>query len=379
AKIDMSSVNGCLRDPVMYRCNVSHPHHRTGTDYKAYPTYDFACPIVDSIEGITHTLRTLEFRDRNPQYFWFCDQMGLRKPQIQDFSRMNLNYTVLSKRKLQWFVDNGVVSGWDDPRFPTVQGIRRRGLSIEALRQFVLLQGHSLNMNRMSWDKLWSINRNVIDPVSARYTALSEPVPVTLTKHGLPEGGEDRELPLHPKDAGMGVKPVHFGPEIQIDMSDAKLLKVGEKVTLMKWGNAKVLAITTDEAGTITHMDMEMMLEDQSFKGTAKLTWLSGPTLPVTLSYFDHLITKPFLEDGDKMEDCLNKQSTASFQAVMETSGRMMTAGTTVQLERKGYYYVDRIEEASSDDVNGAKTAVLHYIPDAKQKGQHGLFSFQSN
>lgn len=138
-KLDMSNPNASLRDPVYYRCNPT-PHHRVGSKYKVYPTYDFACPFVDSIEGVTHALRSSEYHDRNDQYYRILDDMQLRRVYIWDFSRLNFVYTLLSKRKLQWFVDNGRVEGWNDPRFPTVQGICRRGLAIEALKQFILSQ-----------------------------------------------------------------------------------------------------------------------------------------------------------------------------------------------------------------------------------------------
>lgn len=157
-KLDMQSPVKCLRDPVFYRIK-REPHHRTGTKFKAYPTYDFACPIVDSIEGVTHCLRTIEYHDRNYLYDWVQEKLGLRKVIIYDYSRLNLVSTVLSKRSLKWFVESGHVDGWNDPRFPTVQGIMRRGLTVEAMKAFMLEQGPSKNTNLMEWDKLWASNK----------------------------------------------------------------------------------------------------------------------------------------------------------------------------------------------------------------------------
>ena len=131
------------------------------TKYKAYPLYDFACPIVDSLEGVTHALRSNEYHDRNVLYDWILEKLALRKVYIEDFSRLNFTYTLLSKRKLQWFVDNKKVTGWDDPSFPTIRGIMRRGMTLEALREFVISQGVSKTDINMDMGKLWAVNKKV--------------------------------------------------------------------------------------------------------------------------------------------------------------------------------------------------------------------------
>ena len=137
AKLNMQDKVGCLRDPVFYRCKDT-PHHRTGSTYKAYPTYDLTVPIVDSIEGVSHALRTIEYRDRNALYEWVQKVLNHRPVKIYDFSKLCMVSTVLSKRKLKWFVEEKHVDGWNDPRFPTVQGIMRKGMTVEALKSFML-------------------------------------------------------------------------------------------------------------------------------------------------------------------------------------------------------------------------------------------------
>ena len=171
--MEMQSKNKAMRDPVIYRCNLT-PHIKTGSIWSIYPTYDFACPLVDSIEGVTHALRTNEYRDRNAQYTWFLTHLNLRMVNIWDFSRMNFVYTLLSKRKLAWFVEQGLVSGWSDARFPTIRGIRRRGMTIEALRTYILMQGSSQKDLLIEWDKIWALNKKMIDPKSARFTCLDK-------------------------------------------------------------------------------------------------------------------------------------------------------------------------------------------------------------
>ncbi|KAI8547815.1 hypothetical protein RHMOL_Rhmol07G0225100 [Rhododendron molle] len=202
-KLDMQDPNKSLRDPVYYRCNPI-PHHRVGSSYKIYPTYDFACPIVDALTGVTHALRSSEYHDRNTQYHRIQEDMGFEKNDIFEFSRLNFVYTLLSKRKLAWFVDHGMVEGWDDPRFPTVQGIVRRGLTIEALIQFVVYQGASKNLNLMEWDKLWTINKKEIDCICPRHTAVIEEGRVMLTLTDGPEKPFVRIIPRHKKFDGAG-------------------------------------------------------------------------------------------------------------------------------------------------------------------------------
>uniref|UniRef100_A0A8C9FPP3 Glutamyl-prolyl-tRNA synthetase 1 n=1 Tax=Pavo cristatus TaxID=9049 RepID=A0A8C9FPP3_PAVCR len=232
AKIDMNSNNGCMRDPTLYRCK-NQPHPRTGTTYKVYPTYDFACPIVDSIEGVTHALRTTEYHDRDEQFYWIIEALGIRKPYIWEYSRLNLNNTVLSKRKLTWFVNEGLVDGWDDPRFPTVRGVLRRGMTVEGLKQFIAAQGSSRSVVNMEWDKIWSFNKKVIDPVAPRYTALLKDAVVPVN---VPEAQEEmKEVAKHPKNADVGLKPVWYGSRVLIEGADAETLTEGEVVTFINW------------------------------------------------------------------------------------------------------------------------------------------------
>jgi glutamyl-tRNA synthetase len=245
-KISMTEPNKAMRDPVAYRCNVDTPHHRTGSKYKVYPTYDAACPFVDAVEGVTHALRTSEYRDREAQYNWIQTAMGMRKVHIWDYSRLNFEFTTLSKRKLGWFVEAGKVEGWDDPRFPTVQGVRRRGLAVAALREFILSQGASRNLNTMTWEKLWTLNKRVIDPVCPRHTAVEDArVLLTLTNwDAAAAAGEARSVPRHKKHPPAGDKTQWLGGALWLDAAEAAAVAVDEEVTLMDWGNVIIRAKT---------------------------------------------------------------------------------------------------------------------------------------
>ncbi|KAG2222556.1 hypothetical protein INT45_002687 [Circinella minor] len=360
AKISPDDPNGTLRDPVIYRCNLT-PHHYTGDKWKIYPTYDFACPIVDSLEGVTHALRTNEYRDRNPQYDWMLKTLSLRHVTIWDFSRINFVYTLLSKRKLQWFVDQGIVGGWDDPRFPTVRGIRRRGMTIEALKQYILMQGASQNTLLLEWDKLWALNRKVIDPIAPRHTAVLSDKIVHVNVQGAPATPEVKETLKHKKNTELGTKKTTYSNKIVLDQEDAKTLEVGEEITLMDWGNAFVRNVAKNEAGEVTSVDLELYLEGDFKKTKKKLSWLSygDEVAHVLLVDYDFLITKKKVEEGDSVEQLVTPVSEFKVPAVADANVKDLKKGDIIQFERKGFYILD--EPAT-------ESAPAHFIcvPDGK-------------
>ncbi|OSX65375.1 hypothetical protein POSPLADRAFT_1054129 [Postia placenta MAD-698-R-SB12] len=345
AKMSVDNPNKALRDPVIYRCNLL-PHHRTGDKWKIYPTYDFACPIVDSLEGVTHALRTNEYRDRNPQYQWMIEALSIRPVHIWDFSRLNFIYTLLSKRKLHWFVDQGLVRGWDDPRFPTVRGIRRRGLTVEALRQFMLAQGPSQAIVSLEWDSLWTLNKKVIDPVAPRFWALSKTNLVPVVVKGGPAEVEVKSLPKHKKNPEVGEKQTVFSSNILVEQEDALTFDDQEEVTLMDWGNAIVRSKTTDSNGQVTAIEMELHLEGDFRKTKKKITWLTQPTsahplTEVTLLDHDYLITKKKLEENDDVKDFVPPQSEFREDVLADANVLTLKRGDIIQFERKGYYIYD--------------------------------------
>ncbi|CCV00418.1 unnamed protein product [Malassezia sympodialis ATCC 42132] len=350
AKMSVDNPNKAMRDPVIYRCNVDVPHQRTGTTWKAYPTYDFACPVVDSLEGVTHALRTNEYHDRNPQYEWFLQALGLRHVDIWDYGRLNFVYTLLSKRKLQWFVDHGVVSDWSDPRFPTVRGIRRRGMTIDCIQQFILSQGPSQQIINMEWDNIWALNKRLIDPVVPRFVALPEAQLVKATIAGAPPAHE-KQVPKHKKNAELGMKTTVYDSQILLEQADAASFDENEEITLMDWGNVIVRRKSVDEAGVVTGLELEANF-DGDFKATKKkVTWLAQPTetrhlTPVTLLDFDYLITKKKLEEEDNFVDFLTPQTRFETHALADANVAALKEGDQIQFERNGYYILDKVQGA---------------------------------
>ncbi|KAF8447835.1 tRNA synthetases class I, catalytic domain-containing protein [Boletus edulis BED1] len=365
AKISVDDQNKTLRDPVIYRCNTI-PHHRTGKKWTIYPTYDFACPIVDSLEGITHALRTMEYRERNAQYYWMVEALGLRPAFIWDFSRLNFIYTLLSKRKLHWFVDNKTVKGWDDPRFPTVRGIRRRGMTVEALKQFMLSQGPSQSLVSLEWDSIWALNKKLIDPVAPRFWAILKEKCVPVTINGGPAGVEVKTLPLHKKNPDVGEKQTIYSSTILLEQEDAASFEDQEEITLMDWGNAIVRSKVVGNNGEVTSLVMELNLDGDFRKTKKKITWLAQPTdshpvIEVTLLDYDYLITKKKLEEEDDVKDFVPPVSEFREEALADANVKTPKVGDIIQFERKGYYIFDgRSEEGKHEFIR---------IPDGRAAG----------
>lgn len=362
AKIDMKSNNGTMRDPVLFRQNLTE-HHRTGTKYKAYPTYDLACPIVDSLEGVTHALRTTEYNDRDEQYQWILKALGLRQVRIHGFARVNFINTVLSKRKLTWFVENGYVTGWDDPRFPTVRGVVRRGINITALRNFMYSQGASRRVVYMDWTVFWSENKKEIDKSAKRFMAIDKENHVRLTVNNAPSADDFAfvETTLHPKDPSLGTRMVRIAKEVILESVDVEGLVVGEDIVLMRWGVIKITKVDGGLEGDF--------IPDGDFKAAKrKLSWLAAvPTNTKVLLYeFDNLVSKEKLEEDDNFEDYINPDTMATTEVVGDAALKSLQENDVIQLERRGYYRVDR------PYINEGKPLVLYTIPDGKAKAMSG-------
>lgn len=365
AKIDMKSLNGTLRDPAIYRVNNITPHIRTGRKYNVYPLYDFSCPIVDSIEGVTHVMRSNEFHDRDAQYAWLLSALNLSAIPIVDFSRLNFTYQLLSKRKLQWFVDQGRVAGWDDPRFPTIKGMLRRGLRFSALEEFILAQGASKNLNLMDMSKLWALNKATIDPIVPRYTAVAKEGAVIVKLSNGPASQEALTRPRHKKNPDLGTKVVQISNQIYLEPEDANLAFDGEEVTLMDWGNCIFKTVHKNAEGKVTEIEADLNLAGDFKKTKRKLTWLAAipdSLVPVKLLEYDHLITKPSLSENDNFEDFINNASVHETLCLGDANLRLLQKGDSIQLERRGYFICEKPYFKSEE-------ILLIAIPDGAQSG----------
>ncbi|MBP8110878.1 MAG: glutamine--tRNA ligase/YqeY domain fusion protein [Agitococcus sp.] len=353
AKIDMASGNINLRDPVLYRIKKI-VHHQTGNKWLIYPMYDYTHPISDAIENITHSLCTLEFEDHRPFYDWLLDTLETpAHPQQIEFSRLNLNYTVTSKRKLKTLVDDGTVTGWDDPRMPTIAGLRRRGYTPESLRDFCERIGVSKNDGVVDFGLLEFCVRNHLENTAPRAMAVLNPLKVVITNM------EDELLTLtsarHPNLPELGSREIPFTRDIVIDAADFsedppkgfKRLVLGGEVRLRHSYVIRCDEVVKNATGEIVELRCSADLntlgknpEGRKVKGV--IQWVSaskGVTAEVRL--YDRLFTLPNPESSDNLLDSLNPDAFKIVQAWVEPSLADVQPEDRFQFEREGYFVAD--------------------------------------
>ncbi len=259
--------------------------------------------------------------------------------------RLNLTNTVMSKRKLTWLVDEKVVGSWEDPRLPTVRGVLRRGLTVEALKMFILAQGSSRSVVYMEWDKIWAMNKKVIDPVAPRFTTVDQAYYAEVRVKGAKV--ESVQADKHPKDPQIGQKTVWRGPTVLIDGIDAEALKEGENTTFINWGNL-VIDKVHKENGKVVAVDATPNLDNRDFKKTLKVTWLAkvdkpeAAFTPAVCVHFDHIISKPVLDKNDDFKDFVNKNSQTEIAMLGDPELRSLKKGDIIQIQRRGFFIVDR-------------------------------------
>jgi len=356
-KIDMASPNINMRDPVIYRIRRQH-HHQTGDKWCIYPMYDYTHCISDALERITHSLCTLEFEDHRPLYDWILDQLEVpAHPQQIEFARLNLNYTVMSKRKLKQLVDERLVQGWDDPRMPTLEGMRRRGYTPAAIRNLVELAGISKANSVVDVGMLEHCLREDLDRTAPRAMCVLRPLKVVLTSY--PVGRqEDLCLARHPKDETLGSRTIPFTRELYIDRSDFeelpppgfKRLVSGGEVRLRGAYVIKCEQVVKDTAGNVVELHcshdaatLNASPEGRKVKGV--IHWVpAAASVPVEVRLYDRLFNheNPDAADGD-YRDNLNP---ASLQVLTDCRVEPALAATVAearfQFEREGYFCADR-------------------------------------
>ncbi len=363
AKIDLASGNFNMRDPVLYRIRYID-HHRQGTKWCIYPMYDFAHPIQDAIEGITHSLCSLEYEDHRPLYNWVIDHCGLpHRPRQIEFSRLNLTYTVMSKRFLRSLVEGGLVDGWDDPRMPTLCGLRRRGYTANSILDFIERIGVAKSNSTVDIELLEHCLREELNKTALRRIAVLSPVKVTVTNY--PEGKKEYfDLPNNPSDPEAGTRKVPFTGTLYVDADDVSLdpppkyfrMKEGGEVRLMGSYILKCDKILTDENGSITEVlctaDLEtgcaMPTDGRKVKGT--IHWVSAEdAIDGDVMLYDRLFSVPDpmnLEEGETYTDKLNSDSLKKLSGCkLEPSLAEAKPGEKFQFVRIGYFCLDSKKE----------------------------------
>ncbi|WP_107809882.1 glutamine--tRNA ligase/YqeY domain fusion protein [Elizabethkingia sp. YR214] len=362
AKIDMISPNMNMRDPVMYRI-LNKPHHRTGTTWKIYPMYDWAHGESDYLEQVSHSLCSLEFENHRPLYNWYLEQVRDEKkvaPKQREFARMNVTYMITSKRKLQKLIAENVVTGWDDPRMPTVSGLRRKGYTAEAIRNFIERIGVAKRENLIDIQLLEFFVREDLNKKAKRVMAVVDPVKLIIENY--PEGQEEWvETENNPEDENAGTRQIPFSREIYIEREDFKeeannkffRLKLGGEVRLKSAYIIKAERVEKDENGEITTIYATYDEKSKSGSGTEEslrkvkgtLHWVSAPhAIPVEARMYERLFTveQPDAEKDADFLQYINPESLNTAHGFAEPSLKDVEIGEPLQFQRIGYFTKDR-------------------------------------
>ena len=358
AKVDMASPNLNLRDPVMYRI-LHASHHRTGDAWCIYPMYDWAHGLEDSFEGVTHSLCSLEFENHRPLYDWFLDQLPVHHPQQMEFARLELTYTMMSKRKLLRLVEDGDVSGWDDPRLPTLGGLRRRGYTPAAIREFLKRVGVNKFVSTVDIALLEHCLRQDLNRTSPRVMGVLRPLKVVITNY--PEGeSEELDAINNPEDPSAGTRKVPFGRELYVERDDFMedpprkffRLSPGREVRLRYAYFVTCTDVVKDDAGEVVELRCTY---DPATRGgdapdgrkvKATLHWVSAAhAVDAEVRLYDHLFTKENPNEADEGQDFTANLNPNSLEIVaaakLEPSVADASPGDRLQFERLGYFCVD--------------------------------------
>ena len=355
----MASPNMNMRDPTLYRIRHGVIHHQTGSEWCLYPMYDFTHPISDALEGITHSICTLEFADHRPLYDWVLDNISIPcHPQQIEFSRLNLQYTVMSKRKLTELVEEGYVEGWDDPRMPTIAGLRRRGYTSASIREFCERIGVTKSDNSVEMGMLESAIREDLNTNAERRMAVLHPLKVVIENY--PEGQtEELEALNHPQDEAMGKRKIPFSREVYIDQEDFresankkfKRLVAGGEVRLRNAYVIRCDEVIKDEAGEVIELrcsyDPDTLganPEGRKVKGV--IHWVSAAHgIEAEIRLYDRLFTHPTPDDGKDGVDYKERINPDSLRTLthcyLEPSLANARPGERFQFEREGYFCLD--------------------------------------
>lgn len=374
AKIDMASPNINMRDPMLYRIRKGVEHHQTGDAWSIYPMYDFTHPISDAIEGITHSLCTLEFADHRPLYDWVLDNISLEcHPQQIEFSRLNLQYTVMSKRKLTQLVEEKLVSGWDDPRLPTIAGLRRRGFTAGSIREFCSRIGISKVENSVEMGMLEATIREDLNVNAPRRLAVMNPLKVVIENY--PEDKvEELNVPNHPQNEEFGKRSVPFSREVYIDREDFresannkfKRLVLDKEVRLRSGYVIRCDQVIKDDKGEITELrcsyDPDTLgknPEGRKVKGV--IHWVSvAHAVQAEVRLYDRLFNHPTPDDGKDGIDFKERINSESLlvlkQCMLEPTLADAEPGERFQFEREGYFCRDT---GSPDELVFNRTVTL--------------------